>query len=406
MSVILGIYRKLKKSYLKNFPEIFALIRGFYPEFVLERKPKTLTNEVPVFTFHSVEANRFEEQLEFLYKNGYQTLVADELYECLVGERPIPERSIVLTFDDGWKSLRTIAYPLLRKYGFRAVCFLIPGLIRDGKENNGNVVDRESGINSEDREELCSWYEVKEMHESGIIDFQSHSMYHSLVFVSSRIEDFFHPFFDSFAMNLNVPIFKKNGVENVSRHIQLGNPIYGCASRFSGKRRYLDDEGLRNRCIEYVSLNGGKEFFRDHGWRGKLKKIIREYRQKYGDKGYFESEEELRENLYNDLLESKCMIEKKLPGKTVNHFCYPWWEGSDIAVEMSKKAGYLTNFWGILPGRRTNRCGDDPYRIVRMLSDDYIFRLPGDGRKSLLKIIGKKFLLNYKRFAIRLVQID
>jgi len=395
-----SIYRKLKRSYLKNFPELFALIRGFYPEFVLERNPKTLRGQVPVFTLHSVEQDRFEEQLEFLYRNGYQTLVADELYECVIGERAIPERSVVLTFDDGWRSLRTVAYPLLRKYGFRAVCFLIAGLVRDGGENSGRIVD---GSIKGDKEELCSWCEVREMHESGIVDFQSHSMYHGLVFVSPRVEDFFHPFFDSFAMNLNVPIFKKDGVENVFRQIQLGTPIYGCASRFSGKRRYLDDEELRNRCIEYVSLNGGREFFRDSGWRGKLKKIIYEYRQNYGDRGCFEGEDELREGIYTELVQSKRAIESRL-GKTVNHFCYPWWEGSKIAVEESKRAGYLTNFWGILPGKRTNRCGDDPFRIVRILSDDLIFRLPGEGRKSLFRIFRDRFLLNYIRFGRSLLQ--
>jgi peptidoglycan/xylan/chitin deacetylase (PgdA/CDA1 family) len=387
------IYQKLKKSYSKNVPELIALKDKLYPEFVLQRNPKTLKGEIPVFTLHSVEADRFEEQAGFLYRNGYQTLTADEFYECLVGNKPMPERAVLLTFDDGFKSLRTVAFPILKKYGLRAVCFIIPGLIdqEEKKRSNG---------------ELCSWHEIKEMHEAGVIDFQSHSMYHHLIFISSAIEDFHYPSFPCAHNNLNIPLIRVSGNENVERRTEPGTPIYKYATRFSGKRRYFDDENLRNQCIGYVKSNGGEHFFEKNNWRKMLMKLIQDYRKRHGDTGYFENEEELRRNQYNDLLESKLIIERKLPGKTVSHFCYPWWEGSDLAIEISKKAGYLTNFWGILPGRRTNRCGDDPYRIVRILSDEYLFRLPGIGRKSLLKIMEERFSAYYKGFAQKLIRPD
>lgn len=404
-------YKKLKKNYSKNLPEILALKNKQYPDFVFERNPKTLKDEIPVFTLHSVEPNRFEEQLRFLSKNSYQTLTADEFYECIIGSRPIPERSVLLTFDDGWKDLRTVVYPLLKKYGLRAVCFIIPGLILEGNGNGPTAISEKGASASNhdfnsDSDPLCNWHEIREIHENGVIDFQSHSMYHNLIFVSSIVEDFYYPSFDSYARNLNVPLYRINGKENISRCAELGTPIYKYTSRFSGKMRYFDDEKLRNKCVEYVKLNGGEDFFRDYGWRKKLINLILDYREKYGDSGYFEGEEELRKNLYDELLESKLTIERKLPGKVINHFCYPWWEGSDIAVEMSKKAGYLTNFWGVLPRRRTNRCGDDPYRIARLLSDDYIFRLPGDGRDSLLRVIGEKLSINYRGLIGRLVQPD
>jgi hypothetical protein len=245
------------------------------------------------------------------------------------------------------------------------------------------------------------------MHKSGVVDFQSHTMYHCLIFTSPVIENFIHPSFDFYLRNYNVPIFRNNGKENITRETELGTPIYTNESRFSGKRRYFDDEELRKRCIEYVKENGGTRFFKKLNWHKKLMDVVKDYRDKYGENGRFESEEEQRENLYTDLLESKLIIQKKLSGKTVNHLCYPWWVGSSLAVEMSKEAGYLTNFWGIIKERRTtNRTGDDPYRIARLLYEDYIFRLPGEGRKPLIKIVSERFLLNYKRFISRLVQLD
>ena len=397
-------FKKIQKSYSKNIPEVRALLKNQYPNFVYKSNIKTLKDEIPVFTIHTVEPSKFEEQLFFLRNNGYKTLNADEFYECVKGIKPINERSIVLTFDDGWKNVYTHVYPMLNNYGMKAVCFIIPGLISEMPINNNEGESKdERGPNADI---LCSWNEIREMHQSGVIDFQSHSMYHELVFVSSNIEDFFYPSFDSFAMNFNIPMFKINGKENIYRGINLGTPIYKYASRFLGKKRYLDDENLRNECIQYVRLNGEEEFFRRNNWRKKLFSLVKKYKMKYGESGHFEDEEVQRKNLFRELYESKHIIEKNLPGKIVSHFCYPWWQGSNLAVEISKEAGYLTNFWGPLQRRRTNHLGDDPLRIARLLSDDYIFRLPGEGRKSLLKIIKERISNNYNRFTRTLTQTD
>lgn len=390
-------YKKLKKGYTKNFREYIALKYKLYPQFVFEENPITIKDEIPVFTLHSVNPRKFEEQLFFLSTNEYTTLKADDFYECLIGSRPINERTILLTFDDGWKNLYTVVYPLLKKYKFYGICFLIPSLISD-RENNQleikNQNDTQTFSKIPDSDTLCNWEEIKEMHKSGVIDFQSHSMNHYLIFTSSKIVDFIYPKFDSYAMNLDVPLIRFNGEENYSREVKIGTPIYEHASRFSGKRRYFDDENLRFECTEYVRLNGGTNFFKKLDWRKKISNIVNNYKMQCGDSGFFENENELRESIFYEFRESKLLIENMLPGKSINHFCYPWWEGCELASEISKEAGYLTNFWGVLPDRHNNRKGDDPYKISRILSDDYIYRLPGKGRKSHLKIIRDKFLQN------------
>ena len=66
-------YRKISRGYSKNLPEYLAFRYKRYPEFVYDQNPKPLKNEIPVFTLHSVEPTRFEEQLEYLSRNGYQT---------------------------------------------------------------------------------------------------------------------------------------------------------------------------------------------------------------------------------------------------------------------------------------------------------------------------------------------
>ena len=403
-----GTYKKLKKSYSKNLPELIALLWKQYPQFVFENNNRTLNDEIPVFTLHSVYSDKFEEQLQFLYKNNYRTLTADEFYECIIGSKPIMERTILLTFDDGWKNLYTVVYPLLKKYKMYAVCFLIPGLIPSNGEKDlgsGNNKTKPFGY-IPDSDTLCGWDEIKEMHDSGIIDFQSHSMYHDLVFTSPDIQDFFYPAFDDYPLNFNVPLYRQKGEEDIFRNAEFGSPIYKNTSRFAGKKRYFDDETLRNKCVEHVKLNGGVNFFKKNNWHTDLLKIVKDYRDTHPDLGYYENEEQLNENLFFEFSESKKKIEGKLPGKIVRHFCYPWWIGSDTASEISKEAGYISNFWGIIPQRRTNKKEDNPYKITRLLSEDFIFRLPGEGRKSLLSVLREKFSSNQKRLKEKLFRAN
>jgi peptidoglycan/xylan/chitin deacetylase (PgdA/CDA1 family) len=385
-------FKKIIKGYKKNYREYYALINKFYPQFIFDQNTKTIKEEIPVFTLHSVNPQRFEEQLVFLASNGYSTLKADDFYACLSGDKHIEDKTMLLTFDDGWKNLYTVVYPLLKKYNYYAICFLIPNLIKENISGDDNLKNENGKIISgaiPDSNILCSWDQIKEMHDSGFIDFQSHSMNHYLIYTSDKIVDFVYPFFDSYAMNLDIPLIRSNGHENFNRIVELGTPIYEHDSRFSGRKRYFDDETLRKLCTDFVQLNGGKNFFRKLNWRKKLKCVVNDYLLKNNDVGAFENEKEMKDSIFEEFQNSKLLIEKKL-NKKVEHFCYPWWVGSDMASDISREAGYKTNFWGVIPDRKSNRVGDDPYKIPRLLSEDYIFRLPGEGRKPLRKIISDK----------------
>lgn len=76
-----------------------------------------------------VKKKDFKKQMTYLNDNGYVTLSLNELYSFLSNEMQIPEKSVVLTFDDGYKDNFVEAYPILKEYDFRAVNFLITGTI-------------------------------------------------------------------------------------------------------------------------------------------------------------------------------------------------------------------------------------------------------------------------------------
>ena len=73
----------------------------------------------------SLTTQEFEEQLNYLKNNGYTSISLDELYDWKNGKSDIPEKTVVITFDDGFYSFKSLAQPILQKYNFKAACFLI-----------------------------------------------------------------------------------------------------------------------------------------------------------------------------------------------------------------------------------------------------------------------------------------
>jgi hypothetical protein len=220
------------------------------------------------------------------------------------------------------------------------------------------------------------------MQLSGVVDIQSHSLNHPRVFISPKIVDFYRPKRSGNPPKLNFPVYRESGQDRWDRQGRLGMPLYESQSVFSGRRRYFDDEKLRETCVQYVAERGGSEFFSKKGSTHTLFKIVQDYRNSNIDLGRFADSAETVRAMIEELEGSKRRIEEMLPGHRVRHFCYPWWNGCERAVQLSKESGYESNFWGRLIRRPANRPGDDPFHIVR-LRDYYIFRLPGEGRKSL-----------------------
>ncbi len=118
----------------------------------------------------AVTTDQFARFLDWLKGNGWTVLTLDAIQAAAQGGRPLPERSILLTFDDGYRSLYTRAFPLLQAYGFPAVAALV-GRWMEGKAD-GTV---DYGSVSVPRSTFISWAEAREMQASGLIEFASHS---------------------------------------------------------------------------------------------------------------------------------------------------------------------------------------------------------------------------------------
>ncbi|EIF6289939.1 polysaccharide deacetylase family protein [Clostridium perfringens] len=96
---------------------------------------------IPVLCYHDVTPNnpnnnellvnpeKFKEQLQYLKDNNYTPITLDELYDYLRNNKPIPEKSVVITLDDGYKGNYEYAYPLLKEFKFPATIFVISNYV-------------------------------------------------------------------------------------------------------------------------------------------------------------------------------------------------------------------------------------------------------------------------------------
>ena len=81
-----------------------------------------------------LSVEQFADQMKYLFDNKYYTASLYDLELYIDGKMFLPEKTVVITFDDGYRSNTRYAYPILKKYDFRATIFLITGLI-GAKEN-------------------------------------------------------------------------------------------------------------------------------------------------------------------------------------------------------------------------------------------------------------------------------
>lgn len=102
----------------------------------------------------------FREQLMMLKDNGYTVISEPQLIAYLQGHGRIPEKSVFLTIDDGYESVYTIAYPILKEMGMQATLFVI-------------VKDMETGFRK--GVPMLNWLQLKEMSDSNVINVGNHT---------------------------------------------------------------------------------------------------------------------------------------------------------------------------------------------------------------------------------------
>ena len=143
---------------------------------------------VPVLNYHQIEEkngnpltlwpDQFEAQMAYLADAGYTTITIDEMMDALENGTPLPEKPVIITFDDGYADNYEYAYPILKKYGFKATIFLIYDLTNTYPN-------------------YLTWEQINEMKESGLIHFESHTMTHANLAELNSADELRHEIADS-----------------------------------------------------------------------------------------------------------------------------------------------------------------------------------------------------------------
>jgi peptidoglycan/xylan/chitin deacetylase (PgdA/CDA1 family) len=125
---------------------------------------------VPILLYHrfgprvadcmTITTSVFESQVNYLRENGYHVIRLRQLVDCYLGkEQSVPPHAIVMTVDDGHKSVYTDLFPLLKKYQIPVTLFLYPSALSNASY-------------------AMTWDQLREMKETGLLDFQSHTFWH------------------------------------------------------------------------------------------------------------------------------------------------------------------------------------------------------------------------------------
>ena len=129
---------------------------------------------VPILMYHrigddpndlwTVPRREFERQIKSLKTQGYETILPGDL----AAGHALPAKPVILTFDDGYLSVKTCAEPILQKYGFHGISYLITSLVGD------TPADRKQC----EGHDCLTWPEVREINARGVIVFGGHSHQH------------------------------------------------------------------------------------------------------------------------------------------------------------------------------------------------------------------------------------
>ena len=321
---------------------LFLIILLLFLVFILYNK--TRKNFVLCLMYHSIDSEKnkggifvdeFEEHIKWI--KDKKTFKMEELKGL---DYKLPKNSILITFDDGYKNNYTLAFPILKKYNMKATIFL-----------NTKFIEKD--------EAYLNWDEIREMYESGLIDFQLHTHSHQLTVKDIEVLAFYDnessPYFKRESYSL---FFDGNYDEKKDAKKLNGLPVFKLRSKISIPG-YKPKKNFVEKYRSIVELQENK-FEKEK--KKFLNRLFKEKKDEFFDKI---SEEQFKETVKFEILENKKIISEKL-GKVPECLAYPWGHRYKGNREDIKKLGVDVFI--------TTRKGVNSLK----LNKNWIYRVSGD----------------------------
>lgn len=294
----------------------------------------------------TVSPDCFEDHCRSMAKAGWRGISLAEAEGFLARGEPVPEKSVLITFDDGYLDNCLYALPALCAHGHKAVMFAVSGRLEAGDAPRVSVADLLAGkahVLSEVSRPVrknrrgftvrsdifCNHAEVRAMEASGVMAVASHSRGHLGVFTGPEFASFAAPgnqgrtfYLTGYGHFWGLPGFKVG--PGLLHRAFLPNP-----ELLDGIRRLVPQD-----------WDQAQEFFASEDNVKALKALATKFA---GDMGRFETDAERRERMWREIAGGKAELETVL-GHEVKSFCWPWGKYCPEAHALALEAGFSPLF--------------------------------------------------------------
>ena len=315
------------------------------------------TLSLPVLMYHyindypnSIAVSRalFEDQCRVLAENGWRGVGLAEAQAFLEQGEPLPARSFLMTFDDGYLDNYLYAMPVMAQYGHRGIMCAVANRIEPGSMPRVDIEDVFAGkapampeldapvqrdaLGYEVRKDIfCNEAEVRAMHRAGVMQVISHTDGHYGVFSGAEYS------------GLCKPGHQRRTFYKTRLPWLWGLPAFQVKSGLAN-RGFLPSEALLDGVRERVPQDyaGANDFFADGERVRELLGFVQSLAVKK-ELGRMETDAEQEERFTAEIAGGKARLEVLL-GESVPALCWPWGEYCDAAHAVAKQQGHTLFF--------------------------------------------------------------
>lgn len=342
-------------------------------------------HSLPVLMYHyvsrfpgatTVSPEHFEAQCRGMAEHGWRGVGLDEAEAFLRDGAPLPPRSLLITFDDGYLDNYVYAWPILRKYGHKGVVFAVTERLETERRLRPTLADVWSGLSErelppvdapmhdtpfgfrERRDLFLSWEEARHMEAGGVMAVAAHSARHLAVFagpewgpVNRHDRHKKTPSaLEGAGERFHIPGTRLNTFNRTECPVVWGLPRFK-ERPFLYSRAFLPAPELVDAVRALVPQDPveARAFFESSDNVARLEALVAGFSPER--LGTPEPEEVRRIRVREELAACAATLRREL-GHPVRSLCWPWGSGSDIAVEEARKEGFSVFF--------TTRMGANP----------------------------------------------
>ena len=306
-------------------------------------------------SFLSVTPEVFEQQCRTLAENGWFGIGLEEAENFFIHGAPLPKKSFLLTFDDGFLDNYVHAWPIMRKYGHKGVIFVVTDRITKSQQDcaaaatgqsciRPTMADVDNGTCGKEalpmvdtllhpgdfgfttrRDLFINWDEARLMEKSGVMAIAGHSTRHESVYAGPAFSSCVQPgdMLSTFSRSAPAAFW---GMPDFARVPELAN------------RAFIPSPALVEAIQNLVPQDDADalRFFANDGNTAKLAKLIASFDGKLGD---YESPQETTLRMRAIMTETQAVLRREL-GHPVKSFCWPWGNYCDEARQEGLAAGF------------------------------------------------------------------